>query len=146
MLSAQAQTVPPDPPKFDAQQSPTFVGISDLYEYKALPEYHEPAWVTAKFVDTGDTAASQGSAARGTAGLQDRRPCPMVRVSTATLCATSSAASSQGWNFLAGAQQGWGGIDTGMYECLTRTGPLFTVKAEELSTAAEPGQELGMVG
>ena len=38
----------------------------------------------------------------------------------------------QGWNFLAGHNQGWGGIDIGMYECLTRTGPLFEVKADEL--------------
>ena len=28
--------------------------------------------------------------------------------------------------------QGWGGIDIGLQECLTRTGPLFQVKAEEL--------------
>ena len=39
-LAVQAQTTPPDPPKFEAQQSPTFVGVKDLYEYKALPEYH----------------------------------------------------------------------------------------------------------
>ena len=33
----------------------------------------------------------------------------------------------EGWNYIAGQSQGWGGIDIGMYECLTRTGPLFTV-------------------
>ena len=38
----------------------------------------------------------------------------------------------QGWNYVAGQNQGWGGIDIGMFECLTRTGPLFEVNAEEL--------------
>ena len=38
----------------------------------------------------------------------------------------------QGWNFSAGQIQGWGGVDIGMFECLTRTGPLFEVKATEL--------------
>ena len=40
---AQVKTADlPDPPKFDAQQAPNFVSISDIMEYKALPEYHEP--------------------------------------------------------------------------------------------------------
>lgn len=131
-LAAQAQTVPPDPPKFDAQQSPNFVGISDLYEYKALPEYREPAWVTAKFVDAGTLPP-----------VAERLPKEPLVFKTATMpdglgvygdtMRHVIGGKLQGWNYLAGAQQGWGGIDTGMYECLTRTGPLFTVKAEELS-------------
>src|SRR5689334_9563678 len=51
---AQATPAPlPDPPKFDAQQSPNFVSISDIMEYKALPAYHEPDWVTEQFVKAG---------------------------------------------------------------------------------------------
>ncbi len=53
--SAQAlvpPTVPPDPPKFDAQSLPNFVSPEDVYVYKALPAYHEPDWVTKQFVDT----------------------------------------------------------------------------------------------
>ena len=38
----------------------------------------------------------------------------------------------EGWNYIAGQSQGWGGIDIGMSECLTRVGPLFTIKAEEI--------------
>lgn len=41
LLAVQAQTVapttPPDAPQFDAQQVPTFVGIADIQEFKALP-------------------------------------------------------------------------------------------------------------
>jgi peptide/nickel transport system substrate-binding protein len=38
----------------------------------------------------------------------------------------------EGWNYWAGQSQGWGGIDIGMSECLTRTAPLFQIKAEDL--------------
>ena len=38
----------------------------------------------------------------------------------------------EGWNYMAGQNQGWGGIDIGMFECLTRTGPLFEVAADDL--------------
>ncbi|MBC7738648.1 MAG: ABC transporter substrate-binding protein, partial [Candidatus Saccharibacteria bacterium] len=38
----------------------------------------------------------------------------------------------EGWNYWAGQSYGWGGIDIGLVECLTRTGPLFTVNASDL--------------
>jgi peptide/nickel transport system substrate-binding protein len=134
-LAAHAQdakwTTPPDPPVFEAQQSPNFVGVSDLFEYKALPEYHEPEWVTANFVDEGLLPP-----------VAERLPKEPLVFKTATMpdgigvygdtMRHVIGGKLQGWNFLAGNQQGWGGIDLGMYECLTRTGPLFTVKAEEL--------------
>ena len=56
LVATQAQmaepTTPPDPPVFEAQGFPTFVGIADIYEYKALSEYKEPDFVKA-FVDAG---------------------------------------------------------------------------------------------
>ena len=39
----------------------------------------------------------------------------------------------EGWNYIAGQTQGWGGIDIGIFECLTRTGPLFMVEQEDLA-------------
>ena len=57
VIAVQAQmvapTVPPDPPKFAAQGTPNFVSAKDIYVYKALPEYHEPDWVTSQFVTPG---------------------------------------------------------------------------------------------
>ena len=57
ILATQAQTVqpttPPDPPTFDAQGTPNFVGIKDIFEFKTLPEYREPEWVKTKYVDAG---------------------------------------------------------------------------------------------
>ena len=59
LLAVQAQDLTgelPDPPEFSAQSEPNFVSVSDIQEYKALPEYHEPDWVTAKYVEA-DTPA-----------------------------------------------------------------------------------------
>jgi len=55
LLAVNAQTIAelPDPPEFSAQSEPIFVSISDILEYRALPEYHEPDWVTEKYVDAG---------------------------------------------------------------------------------------------
>jgi len=131
VLAVQAQTVPPNPPKFEAQQAPNFVGIGDIQEFRALPEYHEPAWVTSKYVDTGMLPA-----------VAERLPNEPLVFKAANMPDGVGAYGDtmrhviggrpQGWNFLAGNIQGWGGISMGMYECLTRTGPLFTVKADEL--------------
>jgi peptide/nickel transport system substrate-binding protein len=134
-FAVHAQTVAtatlPDPPKFDAQQLPNFVSISDIMEYKALPEYHEPDWVTKQFVSTGKLPA-----------VKDRLPKEPLVYKTANepdgtgvygdVMRHVIGGRPQGWNYAAGQVQGWGGIDIGMYECLTRTGPLFEVKADEL--------------
>ena len=57
VIAAQGQvvppTTPPDPPTFSAQGTPNFVSAKDIFVYKALPEYHEPQWVTDQFVKTG---------------------------------------------------------------------------------------------
>ncbi len=131
VTAGHAQTVPPDPPKFEAQQAPVFVGVGDILEYKALPEYTEPAWVTEKYVETGQLPP-----------VAERLPKEPMVYKTANMPDGTGAYGDtmrhviggrpQGWNFLAGNNQGWGGIDIGLYECLTRTGPLFMIKAEEL--------------
>jgi peptide/nickel transport system substrate-binding protein len=129
-MAALGQSALPDPPKFDAQGTPNFVSISDIMEYKALPEYHEPAFVT-KFVEDGKLPP-----------VAERLPKePLVyKVSNmpdgvgvyGDVMRHVIGGRPQGWNYAAGQIQGWGGVDIGMYECLTRTGPLFEIKAEEL--------------
>ena len=135
VMAAQAQlaepTVPPDPPKFDAQQAPNFVSVKDIFVYKALPEYHEPDWVTDQFVKAGKLPP-----------VADRLPKEPLVFKTGNMpdgigvygdvMRHVIGGRPQGWNFQAGQIQGWGGIDIGMYECLTRTGPLFEINAEEL--------------
>lgn len=135
ILAAQAQSVtpttPPDPPTFDAQGSPNFVGIADMFEYKALPEYHEPEWVTSKYVDAGTLPP-----------VAERLPKEPMVYKTANMpdgvgvygdvMRHVIGGRPEGWNYIGGQSQGWGGIDIGLSECLTRTGPLFQVKADEL--------------
>ena len=135
VLAVQAQTVapttPPDPPAFEAQGTPNFVGIADVYEFKALPEYNEPDFVKA-FVDAGQLPP-----------VAERLPAePMVFKAAnmpdgigvyGDVMRHVIGGRPEGWNYMAGQSQGWGGIDIGTMECLTRTGPLFQIRAEELA-------------
>jgi peptide/nickel transport system substrate-binding protein len=134
MIAAQAQTVapttPPDAPKFDAQGTPTFVGVKDIFEFKALPEYHEPEFMDA-FVKAGKLPP-----------VAERLPKEPLVYKTSNMPDGEGiygdvmrhviGGRPEGWNYIGGQSQGWGGIDIGLSECLTRTGPLFEVKAEEL--------------
>ena len=125
-----APTTPPDAPKFDAQGEPVFVNRADIFEYKALPAYNEPAWVKA-FVDAGKLPP-----------VADRLPKEPLVYKTANepdgtgvygdVMRHVIGGRPEGWNFWAGQSYGWGGIDIGLVECLTRTGPLFEVNATDL--------------
>ena len=128
---ASQPTTPPDPPKFDAQGKIKFVGIHDIEEFKALPQYHEPDWVTNNFVKTGKLPA-----------VKDRLPKEPLVFKTGNMTNGVGVYGDvmrhviggrpEGWNYIGGQSQGWGGIDIGMSECLTRTAPLFQIKAEDL--------------
>ncbi len=123
-------TAPPVPPKFDAQQEPIFVKRSDIQEYRALDSYSEPAFVS-EFVKAGTLPP-----------VAERLPKePLVyKVSNMPDGAGDYGGvmrhviggRPEGWNFWGGQSQGWGGIDIGLSECLTRTGPLFMVEPDDL--------------
>jgi peptide/nickel transport system substrate-binding protein len=123
-------TAPPPPPEFPAQGEPVFVNRDQIFTYRALPEYHEPEWVTG-FVDAGKLPP-----------VAERLPAePLVYeagnmpdgIGTyGDVMRHVIGGRPEGWNYWAGQSQGWGGIDIGMYECLTRTGPLFQVNPEDL--------------
>lgn len=125
-----APTAPPEAPKFDAQGEPTFVNSADIYDYMALGAYSEPAWVTA-FADAGKLPP-----------LADRLPAEPLVYKTANIVDGNGlygdvmrhviGGRPEGWNFWGGKSYGWGGIDIGLVECLTRTGPLFTVNSGDL--------------
>ncbi len=125
-----APTAPPEPPKFEAQTEPVYVNRSDIFEFKALPAYSEPAWVTA-FVDAGKLPP-----------VAERLPKEPLVYKAANMPDGPGVYGDvmrhviggrpEGWNFWAGQSYGWGGIDIGLVECLTRTGPLFTVNSTDL--------------
>ena len=125
-----APTAPPEAPNFDAQGEPVFVNRSDIYDYMALGAYSEPAWVTA-FVDAGKLPP-----------VAERLPKEPLVYKTANMPDGNGVYGDvmrhviggrpEGWNFWGGKSYGWGGIDIGLVECLTRTGPLFTVNPADL--------------
>ncbi len=128
-IAVSADT-PPDPPKFDAQGEPVFKTRAEVYTYRALDSYSEPEWVT-KFVDAGKLPP-----------VAERLPTePLVFEAAAMPDGIGTygdvmrhviGGRPEGWNFWAGQSYGWGGIDIGMVECLTRTGPLFEIEASDL--------------
>lgn len=125
-----APTAPPEPAKFDAQGEPVYVNRTDIQDYMALPAYSEPAWVT-EFVTAGKLPP-----------VAERLPKEPLVYKTANMPDGPGVYGDvmrhviggrpEGWNFWAGQSYGWGGIDIGLVECLTRTGPLFTVNAADL--------------
>ena len=135
MTAVRAQmaepTVVPEPPTFAAQGKIKFLNRDDLETFQAMPAYHEPDWVTKDFVDSGKLPA-----------VKDRLPKEPLVFKTAGMSDGIGSYGGtlrhviggrpEGWNWSAGQAQGWGGISYGMWECLTRTGPLFEVKAEDV--------------
>jgi peptide/nickel transport system substrate-binding protein len=121
---------PPEPKNFAAQGKVHYVLGSDILEFKALPDYHEPDWVT-KMVKAGKLPP-----------VKDRLPKEPMVYKAANMVDGLGAYGDvmrhviggrpEGWNYEAGQNQGWGGIDIGLYECLTRTAPLFEVKPDAL--------------
>jgi peptide/nickel transport system substrate-binding protein len=99
--------------------------ISEIVTYKALPEYKEPAWVT-ELVNQGKLPP-----------VKDRLPKEPQVVLTSGMpdgigvygdvWRAFSACPTAGWNFWAGATQGWFGIESqGDYDgALVQTGPLW---------------------
>jgi peptide/nickel transport system substrate-binding protein len=130
MAEMAAPTAPPEAAKFEAQTEPVYVDRSEIFEFKALPAYSEPAWVT-EFVTAGKLPP-----------VAERLPKEPMVYKTANMPDGPGVYGDvmrhviggrpEGWNFWAGQSYGWGGIDIGLVECLTRTGPLFTVNSADL--------------
>ena len=132
-IAAAAPTAEPGPlpvkPEFKAQGVIIPYSQTELLKFEALPSYSEPAWVT-KMVKAGKLPA-----------LQDRLPKePLVYQDKGMVDGAGEyggvlrlviGGRPQGWNWAAGQHQGWGGVSYAVAECMTRTGPLFTLKKEE---------------
>ncbi|MBZ9796802.1 ABC transporter substrate-binding protein [Mesorhizobium sp. ES1-4] len=127
---ASEPTVPPVPATFPAEGKIRYVARDSILEFKALPAYHEPDWVTEKYVKTGKLPP-----------VKDRLPKEPLVFKTANMPDGTGVYGDtmrhviggrpEGWNYGAGQTQGWGGIDIGLSECLTRTAPLFQVEAKD---------------
>jgi len=105
------------------------IGRSELYDYKALDSYSQAPMLNA-LVEAGSLPA-----------VEDRLPNePIVFNTDAMVDGIGEyggvfrhviGGRPEGWNWMAGQHQGWGGINMAMQECLVRQGPRWQVKAEE---------------
>lgn len=131
-LSANAfeTTTPPEPPQFPAEGKINYVARDSILEFKALPSYSEPDWITEKFEKAGKLPP-----------LKERLPEEPLVYKTGNMpdgvgvygdtMRHVVGGRPEGWNYIAGQSQGWGGIDIALSECLTRTAPLFQVDAKD---------------
>ena len=109
------------------------VSKTDLWEYKALPSYNEATFLK-KMVQQGKLPP-----------VKDRLPKePLVMKTGAMIDGIGEyggvfrhviGGRPEGWNWMAGQHQGWGGINITLQECLVRQGPQWQVKPEEQSGA-----------
>ncbi|MDQ0322747.1 peptide/nickel transport system substrate-binding protein [Pararhizobium capsulatum DSM 1112] len=128
---ASEPTVVPEQPPFPAQGKITYVPRDSILEYKALPAYHEPDWVSEKFVKTGKLPPVAERLPKEPMVFKTGNMPDGIGVYGDTMRHVVGG-RPEGWNYSAGQTQGWGGIDIEMFECLTRTAPLYQVEAKDV--------------
>ncbi|RUV37485.1 ABC transporter substrate-binding protein [Mesorhizobium sp. M7A.F.Ca.MR.148.00.0.0] len=127
---ASEPTVSPAPTPFPAEGKINYVARDSILEFKALPEYHEPDWVTEKYVKTGKLPPVKDRLPKEPLVYKKGNMQDGIGVYGDTMRHVIGG-RPEGWNYGAGQTQGWGGIDIGLSECLTRTAPLFQVEAKD---------------
>ena len=125
--AAYAGTLPVEKPLASLEWD--LIGKNDLYYYKALPSYNEAPYIS-EMVSAGKLPP-----------VKDRLPKdPLVFTTGAMSDGVGEyggvfrhviGGRPEGWNWMAGLHQGWGGINITMQECLVRKGPLWQVKPSE---------------
>jgi len=105
------------------------IGRDDIYSYGALSSYSEAPMLKA-LVDAGKLPS-----------VADRLPEEPIIFKTGAMSDGIGeyggvfrhviGGRPEGWNWMAGQHQGWGGINMAVQECLVRQGPRWQVKAEE---------------
>ena len=107
------------------------IGRDDLYTYKALPNYNQAPFLDALVAD-GELPP-----------VNERLPKEPVVFKTGAMVDGIGeyggvfrhviGGRPEGFNWLAGQHQGWGGINMAVQECLVRQGPRWQIKSEEQS-------------
>lgn len=107
------------------------IGRDDLYTYKALPNYNQAPFLDALVAD-GKLPP-----------VNERLPKEPVVFKTGAMVDGIGeyggvfrhviGGRPEGFNWLAGQHQGWGGINMAVQECLVRQGPRWQIKSEEQS-------------
>lgn len=124
---ALADRIPAEKPMSTLEWS--LIGKDDLYYYRSLPNYSE-APILADQVKAGKLPP-----------VEQRLPKePLVFATGAMSDGVGQyggvfrhviGGRPEGWNWMGGLHQGWGGINITMQECFVRVGPLWQVSPEE---------------
>ncbi len=124
---ATADTMPPEQSMSNLEYE--LIGREDLWTYAAPGSYSEAPFLS-DLVDSGALPP-----------VEERLPDePLVHKTGAMVDGIGEyggvfrhviGGRPEGWNWMAGQHQGWGGINMAMQECLVRVGPLWQVKAED---------------
>lgn len=130
VFAAQAEPGKLPPARvFGAAKTMQLMDANELQSFKALAQYHEPTWVS-KLVAEGKLPP-----------VKERLPKEPLVYSAASMSDGIGqyggvlrhviGGRPEGWNWAAGQTLGWGGINYAVAECLTRTGPLFTLNPDQ---------------
>lgn len=124
---AQADLLPPEKDLSGLEYET--IGRGDLYDYRALEGYSEAPFL-ADLVAGGTLPP-----------LAERLPEEPLVFKTGAMSDGIGeyggvfrhviGGRPEGWNWLAGQHQGWGGINMAIQECLVRQGPRWQIKAED---------------
>lgn len=127
--AAHADAMPPETSLSGVEYE--LIGRDDLYSYRALDEYHQ-----APFLDDLVAAGKLPP-------LSERLPVePLVFKTGAMVDGIGEyggvfrhviGGRPEGFNWLAGQHQGWGGINMAIQECLVRQGPRWQIRPEDQS-------------
>lgn len=119
----------PDAPLMSGMREPKTFAVKDMIEFKKFDQYCEPAWVT-DLVKAGKLPP-----------VEERLPAePFVWKDTFMSDGVGIyggvfrgvwAANTEGWNWVAGASQGWFGIEAIVQEEPVQTGAMFLTKNVE---------------
>lgn len=126
-VSAQADPMPTETSLSGLEYE--LIGKDDIYSHKKLDVYSEAPFL-AEMVKAGKLPA-----------VGDRLPEEPIVFKTSAMSDGVGeyggvfrhviGGRPEGWNWMAGQHQGWGGINMAMQECLVRQGPRWQVKAED---------------
>ncbi len=124
---ATADEMPPETSLSGLQNE--LIGRADIYEHGSLASYSQAPMLDA-LVDSGALPP-----------VEERLPVEPIIFKTGAMVDGVGeyggvfrhviGGRPEGWNWMAGQHQGWGGINMAMQECLVRQGPRWQVKAEE---------------
>jgi len=124
---AAAQEMPPEQSLSGLEYE--LIGKADIYSYGALESYSEAPFLS-DLVAAGELPP-----------VAERLPAEPIIMKTGAMSDGIGeyggvfrhviGGRPEGWNWMAGQHQGWGGINMAMQECLVRQGPRWQVRAEE---------------